>query len=110
MWLADYVAPKQSHYSEVFNTPTKSQGDLQGESYQTSFADRPDDAICLKRLVEYIQLTAEENFIKAVHERQWGTTTIGPIFNAIAMFHQDHVRLLNLCVAGSFPAWTIKVY
>ncbi|MDI1492895.1 MAG: hypothetical protein OHK93_004678 [Ramalina farinacea] len=64
--------------------------------FLSSFTVGDEDSICLKKEVQYVLDTANWNYQSGAHERQWGTTTINPILNAVARLHGGGVKLLNL--------------
>ena len=90
----------EQRYIQEFNTPRKTRDQVPPEAFQDSFAASPKDADMLKEVAASVLEDASFNALNGAHERQWSSSTVSFLINAVKMKYRE-AQSLNVYVLGS---------
>ena len=97
----------QSQYQQEFDTPNKIKGDLSDHNFQSTFASTHEQATFLKKTVNFVMINASRNQKRKAPERQWGSTVVGPLINAV-LESCSGIYLLNMYAPNALSLATYR--
>ena len=90
----------EQQYIQEFDTPRKTRDQVPPEAFQDSFAASPPYAEMLKEVAASVVEDASFNAMNDAHERQWSSTTVSSLINAVKMKYRG-AQSLNVYVLVS---------